>query len=143
MPARAARAGREVGDFAPLLAGVRELGPVATLVVAVALGLVCAVLLVRWTRDLLDQARAAAQSTAFQDRLLKAVEALTASETALRERLDELADENATLREQTDEMRETLAQIRGQRRRLIGYLQDVQAGRLAPAAIPPPELVGT
>lgn len=127
----------------PILAGVRELGPVAAVVVACALGIVGSILLLRWSRDLLASDRTAGQATAFQDRLLKAVEALTASENALRARLDELMGENASLRDQADDMRETLALIRAQRRRLIGVLQKaIQEGVIAADAVPETELVG-
>ncbi|MEN5083697.1 hypothetical protein ABE438_14535 [Bosea sp. TWI1241] len=118
---------------------VEATGPVGAAIVAMLLGLALVVLIFTKVRSMLAAGRAEQQATEFQDRLIKALEALTASESSLRAQVQSLLIENAALRENLRELTASVDLLRAQMRRMIGQMRAVQEGRLAADALDLPQ----
>lgn len=121
---------------------IRGGGPLAAIASGVLVGLGLTALIIARTVGLVSSGKADMQGPAFQDRLLKFVDALTANETALRQRIDRLQGDNQTLAadkigmaEEIAELRASLALLRHQRKRLIELMRTIKSDRLGPAAI--------
>lgn len=79
---------------------IRAAGPTGFLVAASIVGLSLVVLILLKTADLFSAARTSTQNAAFQERLLKDIDARRALEESLRSEVAELRAANATLKEQ-------------------------------------------
>ena len=117
---------------------VEATGPIGAVIIAILLGLALVVLIFSKVRSMLASGRAEQQATEFQDRLIKALDALTASESSLRGQVQSLLIENAALRENLRELTASVDLLRAQMRRMIGQMRAVQDGSLAPDAIQVP-----
>ena len=126
-------------DFSSVLRIVEATGPTGAIIVAIVVGLaLSAFILARAAGDQTVATREQ-QASEFQDRLIKALEALTASESSLRGQVQSLLVENAALRENLRELAASVDLLRQQMRRLIGQMRAVQQGRLAADAVQLPE----
>lgn len=102
-------------------------GPVGAFLAALLVGLGLMVIVYARTKDLWTDTKGRTQGVEFQDRLLKLVDTLTASEAALRLRIDDVLRDNGTLRDDVDALRADLALVRNQRRRLIEMLRAMRS----------------
>lgn len=118
---------------------VEATGPIGAIIIAVILGLGLAVLIFTRLRSLMATGRQEQQATEFQDRLIKALESLTASESSLRAQVQSLLVENAALRENLRELTASVDLLRAQMRKMIGQMRAVQEGRLAAEAMQVPD----
>ena len=114
---------------AAVLTAISNSGPVGAVVAAVLVGLALALIIFARSKGLWNDTKGQSQGIEFQDRLLKLVDTLTASETALRQQIDDMSKKNGALRDDMDEMRATLALVRNQRRRLIELLRSLKEGQ--------------
>lgn len=113
-----------------IAAVIKSLPPYGQWVAGGLVGLALMVIVYARTTDLFVDRRVGSQTTAFQDRLLRAIEVLTASEEKLQARLDAAEAENVGLRSDMDTLRADLLLIRNQRRRVIELLRDLKEGRV-------------
>ncbi|MFA6966084.1 hypothetical protein [Bosea sp. (in: a-proteobacteria)] len=118
---------------------VESTGPTGAIIVAIVLGLALGAIILAKGNSLLAGGAREQQATEFQDRLIKALEALTASESSLRSQVQSLLVENAALRENLRELAASVDLLRQQMRRLIGQMRAVQEGRLPADALQLPE----
>lgn len=119
---------------------VEATGPVGAIIVSVLVGLVVGALVIFYFAGLVAGARTDKQQAIFQERLLKAFEALAVSEAALRKEVDVLQHENASLKDTIRELTASVDLLRTQWRRGIDLLRAVMDGKLAPSAINAAEL---
>jgi uncharacterized protein HemX len=118
---------------------VEATGPAGAIIIALVLAFGLVAFL--WTkgRSLLAAGTREQQATEFQDRLIKALEALTASEGSLRAQVQSLLIENAALRENLRELTASVDLLRAQMRRMIGQMRAVRDGSLAADEMQLPE----
>lgn len=118
---------------------VEATGPIGTVIVAILLGLALALFVLTKLRSMLAGGTREQQATEFQDRLIKALEALTASESSLRGQVQSLLVENAALRENLRELTASVDLLRTQMRNMIRQMRAVQEGRLDAGAMQVPD----
>ncbi|MFD2678031.1 hypothetical protein [Camelimonas lactis] len=129
-----------MAEVAAFLSRVIEAtGPAGAIIVAVMLALALAFILIARGATIFAAGRREQQATEFQDRLIKAIESLTASEGSLREQVRQLLAENAALREQLGDLTTSVDLLRNQMRRMIAEMRAVKDGRLQPSAIQIPD----
>lgn len=114
---------------------VEATGPVGAIIIAIVLAFGLVAFL--WTkgRSLFAAGTREQQATEFQDRLIKALEAVSASENSLRSQLAAALAENAALRDELRELTSSVDLLRGQMRLLIAQMRDIRAGRIAPGDV--------
>lgn len=126
-------------DPSSMIRIVEATGPVGAIIIALVLGLGLAIFAFFKLRSLQATGRQEQQANDFQDRLIKALEALTASESSLRSQVQSLLIENAALRENLRELAASVDLLRQQMRRLIGQMRAVREGKLDADAVQIPE----
>ncbi len=126
-------------DVERFLRIVEATGPVGAIIIAIVLGLALAAFVFTRLRSMLAGGTREQQATEFQDRLIKALEALTASESGLRAQVQSLLVENAALRENLRELTSSVDLLRTQMRNMIRQMRAVQEGRLDAGAMLVPD----
>lgn len=126
-------------DVERFLRIVEATGPVGAIIIAIVLGLALAAFVFTRLRSMLAGGTREQQATEFQDRLIKALEALTASESGLRAQVQSLLVENAALRENLRELTSSVDLLRTQMRNMIRQMRAVQEGRLDAGAMQVPD----
>lgn len=122
-------------DYTPALRIIEATGPTGAIIIALMIGFVIAFLMMWQGSRMLSGNTVQQQATEFQDRLIKALEAMTKSEAASRETVRSLMVENQALRSTVSDLTASVDLLRAQMRRMFGILRDIQSGKIAAATV--------